>query len=157
MALADGDQPGEREPDRVLAIASMTQPPLQADVQRARTAILEAELMQRPSDRFLAAHAAALRVAAIVLALRTHPGLAQRRSRPRNAWRLVAEVAPGFAEWAAFFASTEAKRDAVRAGATTIVSAREADDLVRDAQAFLTLVEQAAHRSAASRPIRLEG
>lgn len=129
----------------------MTEPRFHLDVQRARTAILEAELTHRPSDRFLAAHAAALRVAALVLALRTHPALAQRRSRPRNAWRLVAEVAPEFAEWAAFFAATEAKRDAVRAGATSIVSAREADDLVRDAQTFLTLVETAAHRSAASK------
>ena len=41
-----------------------------------------------------------------------------------------------------FFAATEAKRDAVRAGATSIVSAREADDLVRDARAFLSLVER---------------
>jgi len=129
--------------------------PLNEDVQRARSAIVQAELTQRPSDRFLAAHTAALRVAAIILALRTHPALANRRSRPRNAWRLVAEVAPEFAEWAAFFAATEAKRDAVRAGATAIVSAREADDLVRDAQTFLGLVEQAAHRSAPARRTRL--
>jgi hypothetical protein len=131
------------------------EPRFHLDVQRARSAIVEAELARRASDRFLAAHQAALRVAAIILATRTHPALANRRSRPRNAWRTVAEVAPEFAEWAAFFAATEAKRDAVRAGATAIVTAREADDLVRDAQTFLTLVEQAAHRSAASRPTRL--
>ena len=35
-----------------------------ADLQRARTALIEAELAERPSDRFLAAHLAALRVAA---------------------------------------------------------------------------------------------
>ncbi len=135
----------------------MTESRFYFDVQRARTAIVEAELTPRPSDRFLAAHAAALRVAALILALRTHPALAQRRSRPRNAWQLVAEVAPEFAEWAAFFAATEAKRDAVRAGAISIVNSREADDLVRDAETFLTLVEQAAHRSAAPRPTRLGG
>ena len=39
------------------------------------------------------------------------------RSRPRNAWRMVADVAPELGEWAGFFAATEAKRDAVRAGA----------------------------------------
>jgi hypothetical protein len=55
---------------------------------------------------------------------------------------MLSDVAPEFAEWAAFFAATEGKRDAVRAGATTIVSAREADDLVRDAQTFLSLVER---------------
>jgi len=56
---------------------------------------------------------------------------------------MLAEVAPELAEWAAFFASTEGKRDAIRAGATSIVSAREADDMVRDATAFLRLVERA--------------
>ena len=56
---------------------------------------------------------------------------------------MLADVAPELAEWAAFFAATESKRDAIRAGATSVVSAREADDLVRDAKAFLRLVERA--------------
>ena len=112
------------------------------DIQRARAAIMEAELAQRPSDRYVAAHLAALRVAAILLAARADPAESARRTRPRNAWRMLSTVAPEFAEWAAFFAATEGKRDAVQAGATTIVSAREADDLVRDAQTFLTLVER---------------
>jgi hypothetical protein len=112
------------------------------DIQRARAAIMEAELAQRPSDRYVAAHLAALRVAAILLAARADPAESARRTRPRNAWRMLSAVAPEFAEWAAFFAATEGKRDAVQAGATTIVSAREADDLVRDAQTFLSLVER---------------
>ena len=114
---------------------------LRADLQRAQAAILEAELATDPSERFLAAHLAALRVAAIVLRVRAGSTPTRQPGRPRNAWRLVAEVAPEFAEWAAFFAATEAKRDAVRTGDRTIVSAREADDLVRDARAFLRLVE----------------
>jgi hypothetical protein len=114
------------------------------DIQRARAAIMEAELAQRPSDRYVAAHRAALRVAAILLAARADPAESARRTRPRNAWRMLSAVAPEFAEWAAFFAATEGKRDAVQAGATTIVSAREADDLVRDAQTFLSLVERRA-------------
>jgi hypothetical protein len=118
------------------------------DLQRARSSLAEAELAPKPSDRYLAAHLAALRVVAIVLAHRMPSTKGQlagrsRNDRPRNAWRVLAEVAPEFAEWAAFFAATEAKRDAVRAGATSIVSAREADDLVRDAQSFLRLVERA--------------
>jgi hypothetical protein len=113
---------------------------LQIDLHRARTALVEAELARHPGERYLAAHLAALRVAAVVLALRARPG--QRGSRPRNAWMLLAEVAPELGEWAAFFAATEGKREAVRAGATAIVSAREADDLVRDAQTFLGLVER---------------
>ena len=115
---------------------------LRADLQRAQAAILEAELATDPSERFLAAHSAALRVAAIILRVRAGAAPTRQPGRPRNAWRLVAEVAPEFAEWAAFFAATEGKRDAVRSGERAIVSAREADDLVRDARAFLRLVER---------------
>jgi hypothetical protein len=112
------------------------------DLRRARSAVAAAELADRPSDRYLAAHLAALQVAAVVLAWRADP--AASRSRPRNAWRMLADAAPEFAECAAFFAATEAKREAVRGGATTIVTAREADDLVRDVQCFLALVERSA-------------
>jgi SAV_6107-like HEPN len=114
---------------------------LRADLQRAHAAILEAELATEPSERFLAGHLAALRVAAIILRVRAGSTPTRQPGRPRNAWRLVAEVAPEFAEWAAIFATTEAKRDAVRSGERTIVTAREADDIVRDARAFLRLVE----------------
>lgn len=116
---------------------------LRADLQRAHAALLEAELATHPGERFLAAHLAALRVAAIVLTVRGGPRLGGPGRRPRNAWRVVADVAPELSEWAAFFAATEGKRDAVRSGATAIVTAREADDLVRDARAFLELVERA--------------
>ena len=117
-------------------------PPCGPTCSAPTTAILEAELAEHPSERFLAAHLAALRVAAIILAVRARPGPG-RRSRRRNAWQVVADVAPEFAEWAAFFAATEGKRDAVRSGARAIVTAREADDLVRDARTFLALVERA--------------
>ena len=114
--------------------------PIEVDLGRARAAIIEAELAERPADRYLAAHLAALRVAAVVLALRAHPTLSGRQQRPRNAWRVLAEVAPEFGEWAAFFHATESRRELIRAGGS--VSAREADDLARDAQAFLGLVER---------------
>jgi hypothetical protein len=126
------------------------------DLRRAHSALAEAELAERPSDRYLAAHLTALRVVAIVLTHRAHSGTARPSGRPRNAWRMLAEVAPELAEWAAFFAATQAKRDAVRAGATSIVSTREADDLVRDVEAFLRLVERAVGFSAMrERPIDL--
>jgi hypothetical protein len=124
------------------------------DLRRARSSLAEAELAQRPSDRYLAAHLAALRVVAIVLTHRSPPRTVRLEGRPRNAWRMLADVAPELAEWAAFFAATESKRDAIRGGATSIVSAREADDLVRDAKAFLNLVERAIEFSAVrERPI----
>ena len=125
-----------------------SRPSVQVDLHRARTALIEAELAPHPSDRYLSAHLGALRVAAVVLALRARPG---RGSRPRNAWLVLAEVAPELGEWATFFAATEGKREAVRAGASIIVSVREADDLVRDAQAFLAVVERALVRSAPRR------
>jgi hypothetical protein len=56
---------------------------------------------------------------------------------------LLAEVAPELAEWAAFFAAGAAKRAAAEAGSRRAVTEREADDLVRDADRFLGLVEEA--------------
>ena len=60
-----------------------------------------------------------------------------------NAWVLLAEVAPELSEWASFFAAGAAKRAAAEAGSTRAVSEREADDLVRDADRFLAVIEQA--------------
>jgi len=65
-----------------------------------------------------------------------------RRRQQRNAWVLLAEVAPELEEWARFFAAGAAKRAAAEAGSTRAVSEREADDLVRDADRFLAVVEQ---------------
>ncbi|MFP5281849.1 MAG: SAV_6107 family HEPN domain-containing protein [Actinomycetes bacterium] len=118
------------------------------DLRRARSALAAAELAPRPADRFLAAHLAALRVAAVVLAVRARPRGTS--GRPRSAWTVLAEVAPELAEWAGFFASGHAKREAVRTGAATVVTVREADDLVRDAQTFLTVVEATITGSAAA-------
>ena len=56
---------------------------------------------------------------------------------------LLAEVAPELDEWARFFAAGANKRAAAEAGSTRAVTDREADDLVRDADRFLGVVEQA--------------
>ncbi|WP_375423123.1 SAV_6107 family HEPN domain-containing protein [uncultured Friedmanniella sp.] len=113
---------------------------LPGDLARARVALLEAERTVAPDDRFLAGHLAALRVAAVVLALGSCP---ERMRRPRNAWRAVAEIAPGLAGWASFYAASEDRRDAVRGGRTGVVSAVEADELVRGTERFLDLVDRA--------------
>ena len=55
---------------------------------------------------------------------------------------LLAQVAPEFTEWAEFFAAGAAKRAAAEAGSRRAVTEREADDLVRDADRFLGLVEE---------------
>ena len=113
----------------------------QLDLHRARAAVDDAWLAESAAERYLAAQAVALRVAAVLLAV-GRPG-SGRRPRPRNAWRVVAEVAPGFADWAACFAVSQARCDVLRAGATAIVGAHEADGLLRDAERFLDVVEEA--------------
>ena len=55
---------------------------------------------------------------------------------------LLTEVAPELAEWATFFSAGAAKRAAAEAGSRRAVTEREADDLVRDADRFLAVVEQ---------------
>ena len=90
------------------------------------------------ADRYAAAHLAALRAAAAVLAARARPV----RGRRGSAWELMSKVAPEFSEWAAFFAAGSAKRQAAQAGIQRLVSARDADDMIRQASTFLDLVEE---------------
>ena len=90
------------------------------------------------TERYAAAHLAALRTAAAVLAVRTRPAATK---RPRNVWSMLPQVAPELTEWAAFFAAGAGKRAAAEAGLSRAVTPREADDLLRDAQTFLALVE----------------
>ena len=67
------------------------------------------------TERYAAAHLAALRAAAALLAARARP--AARPARPRRTpGSLLAEVAPELAEWAAFFAAGAGKRAAAEAG-----------------------------------------
>jgi hypothetical protein len=110
----------------------------------ARSAESLSEAVNAPDvpTRYACAHVAALRAAAALLAARARPAPSRRRPQ-KNAWVLLTEVAPELAEWATFFAAGAAKRAAAEAGSTRAVTEREADDLVRDADRFLTLVEQA--------------
>jgi hypothetical protein len=106
----------------------------------SRRGLLEASASQRSAtERYAQAHLAALRAAAAVLACRARPAPA-RRARPTSAWVLLTQVAPELGEWAQFFASGARKRAAAEAGLPA-VTAREADDLLRDAEAFLGVVE----------------
>lgn len=109
----------------------------------ARAAASLSEAIGEPDvpTRYASAHVAALRAAAALLAARARPHGGPRRGQ-RNAWILLAEVAPEFAEWARFFAAGAAKRSAAESGASRCVTAREADDLVRDADRFLGAVER---------------
>ncbi len=107
---------------------------------RAAESLQEAILAPDVPTRYACAHVAALRAAAALLAARARPTPSRRRPQ-KNAWVLLAEVAPELGEWAAFFAAGAGKRAAAEAGSTRAVTAREADDLVRDADRFLAVVE----------------
>jgi hypothetical protein len=112
------------------------------ELSRARTALAEATETNDHLIRYSSAHVAALRVAAAVLAVRARPVRSGSRRRiQRNAWVLLAEVAPEFGEWATFFAAGASQRAAAEAGLERAVTTREADDLVRAVETFYTQVE----------------
>jgi hypothetical protein len=110
---------------------------------QARRGLVEAEAEADPGTRYICAHLAALRAAAAIVAARAEPGSGGRRRRPRSVWELLPEAEPALAEWAAFFAASAAKRAAAEAGLPRAASAREAEDLIRDARIFLSVAEQA--------------
>jgi hypothetical protein len=108
----------------------------------ARRGVAEAELARTPTERYAAAHLAALRAAAAVLAARARPATSgSRRARPLSVWTLLVQVAPEMGEWAEFFAAGARKRALAEAGLPGSVTTREADDLLRDATTFLAVVE----------------
>lgn len=103
----------------------------------ARRSLTEASIATTAGERYAAAHLGALRAAAAVLASRGRPS--SRRSRVLSVWVVLPQVAPELGEWADFFAAGARKRAAAESG-LDVVSHREADDLVRDADSFLTRV-----------------
>lgn len=109
-------------------------------LEAARKELAASSRAASPGERYAAAHLAALRGAAAVLAARARPETRPRKG-PRSAWALLPEVAPALGEWAGFFAAGARKRAAAEAGLPRAVTAREADDLLRDAETFLTVVE----------------
>ena len=110
---------------------------------RAAESLRDAVVAPDVPTRYACAHVAALRAAAGLLAARARPtGSPGGRRRPqKNAWVLLAEVAPELEEWARVFAAGAAKRAAAEAGLAGVVTPREADDLLRDAQSFVAVVE----------------
>lgn len=109
---------------------------------QARTELVEAATEPEPEPRYARAHLAALRAAAAVLAQRSELGVRSRRRGLRSAWDLLIELAPELGEWAGFFAAGAGKRAAAEAGILGSVSAREADDLIREVATFCRLVER---------------
>ena len=105
-------------------------------ISASRRSLTEAMVAGCAADRYAAAHLAALRAAAAVLAAR---GKRKTRSRVRSVWLVLPEVAAELSEWAGFFAAGARKRALAEAG-VPCVTAREADDLVREAESFVERV-----------------
>jgi hypothetical protein len=109
---------------------------------QAKTTWAEAVLEPRAPEKYRAAHVAALRAAAAVLALRARPATAVRR--PTSAWVLLDGLAPELSEWSAYFADSAQRRAAIEAGSSSLVTERDADDLLRAAGEFIAVVERMA-------------
>lgn len=112
-------------------------------LQSARCGLAAAQDETSPGARYVSAHLAALRAAAAVVAARADPGASARRRKPPSVWELLPKVAPTLSEWAAFFAASATKRAAAEAGLPRAVSPREADELLHDAETFLSVAEEA--------------
>jgi len=108
----------------------------------ARHGLAAAEGETSAGARYVAAHLAALRAAAAVVAARSEPGTG-RRKKPQSVWELLPRVEPALCEWAAFFAAGAGKRAAAEAGLVRAISRHEADELLRDAGTFVGLAESA--------------
>lgn len=106
----------------------------------ARQGLVEAAQTRPDGLRYAAAHLAALRAAAALLASRARP-TPTRRNRVTSVWALLVVVAPELGEWATYFANGATKRAAAEAGIPRVVTAREADDLLRSAEQFVAVIE----------------
>src|SRR4051794_20648132 len=103
---------------------------------RSRESLTSGYVAPSASARYLAASLAALRAGAAIVAARsaTSPaGLASGSDGPHDVWALTARVAPELTEWAQRFAAATGQRVGVETGLVR-VTAREADDLLRDAE-----------------------
>jgi hypothetical protein len=111
-------------------------------LESARHGLADAGDAPDPGGKYVAAHLAALRAAAAVVTAKAEPDTGRRRRAPRSVWELLPRVEPALAEWAAFFAAGAGKRAAAEAGLSRAVTAGEAEDLLRDAETFLSLAEE---------------
>ncbi|MCT9930183.1 SAV_6107 family HEPN domain-containing protein [Planotetraspora sp. A-T 1434] len=106
----------------------------------ARTCLADASVGPTPADRYVSAHLAALRAAAAILAARPRP-MDGRRRRLRSAWELLPDAEPRLTDWAAYFAVSATKRAAAEAGMVRVVTPRDAEELIAEAEKFVSQVE----------------
>lgn len=110
----------------------------------AHRGLADAEAQQSPGLRYAAAHLAALRAAAAVLAANATPS--RRTSHTVGVWALLPQVAPDLTDWALHFVATSTKRAACEAGIPRVVTADDADGMLRSAEQFVAVAETAVAR-----------
>ncbi|MFI7273440.1 SAV_6107 family HEPN domain-containing protein [Streptomyces sp. NPDC049879] len=116
----------------------------------------EASVLTDPGEAYVAAHLAALRAAAALVAVRGRPGSTERaRRRIRSVWEVLPEIAPELAEWSVLFAASADRRARIDAGIKDVADRQEADDLRRAAGFFVRLVDEALFPGARARTVRL--
>lgn len=127
--------------DTIMTKSTTPRPPVASTVldllDRSRASLLSACRTSSAGERFIDAHLGALRAAAALLAVRSLPAS---KSRLRSVWEVLPEIASDLGEWATFFAGSARRRAAIERGSITVGS-READDLLRQAEIFLELVQ----------------
>jgi hypothetical protein len=106
------------------------------------SALVESATAAAVPQRYVSAHLAALRAAAAVLAVRAR-ATGPREGVTGTVWAVLPACAPQLGEWASFFAAAADRRAAIAAGRPAAVTARDADDLLRNAQAFHQVVRTA--------------
>lgn len=104
---------------------------------RSRESLIDARHEPGVDRRYQIAHLAALRAGAAVLAARSRPSARVRGMV--TVWDLIPTLAPELSEWSGVFARCASRRE-------DRVTAREADDLVLDAERFLELVARSLTR-----------
>lgn len=148
MSVAIASRIGTAQPPLPFPATPPASPSALSLLAEARRGLAEAEHAVAPAPRFIASYLAALRAGAAVLAARGRPH--RGRARPASVWVLLEAVAPELGEWAAFFAANSAAQAAAQAGITRRLSARAADDLLRQAGQFLEIADRVVHGGRAS-------
>lgn len=112
----------------------------QALLMQASQGLSDAQFDADPLGRFSASYASAVRAGAAVLAARGRPH--RGRSRPTSVWTLLEQAAPEMGEWAMFFAAHSGVQAAAQAGMRDRISARMADDMLRQSGQFVELARR---------------
>lgn len=124
--------------ERTAGAVSAPAPRVAALLEQARRSLAAAKSADNAADRYTAAHVAAVRAAAALVAAR---GSRSRRARPVPVWTLLAQAAPDMAAWAPHFAAQDRTRAAVEAGVTRLVNDLTAADALARSTVFVDAVQ----------------